>query len=78
MRPEARYANTFEVWFDAFEFVIECGQSEPGRPGETAPHTRIITTPAFARELGRILRRSVDEYETRFGPLPVQSEEEPK
>jgi hypothetical protein len=72
MPAEARYTNTFDVGFDAFEFVIDCSQSDPG-DGEraTAPHTRIITTPAFAKELARLLRVSVDQYEARFGPLPV-------
>ena len=75
MRPEARYANTFDVGFDAFEVVIDCAQAEPGDEGEPIPHTRIITTPAFARELGRVLSKSIEEYEARFGPLPVQREE---
>jgi hypothetical protein len=69
MAVEARYTNVFDVGFDAFEFVIDCSLSAPG--GEApAPHARIITTPAFARVLARMLHHSVEQYEQRFGPIP--------
>lgn len=77
MPLDARYTNTFDVGFDAFEFIIDCAQRDPAEQGEApaAPHTRIITTPAFAKELARLLRGSVDQYEARFGALPVVEEE---
>jgi hypothetical protein len=79
MPLDARYTNNFDVGFDAFEFVIDCAQRDPGERGDTAtpPHTRIITTPAFAKELARLLRGSVDEYEARFGAVPVVDQEPP-
>lgn len=76
MRREARYANAFDVGFDAFEFVIECAQIEPG--GETTPpHTRIVTTPPLAKQLCRLLVRSVEEYEMRYGRLPTATASDP-
>jgi hypothetical protein len=77
MPLDARYSNAFDVGFDAFEFVIDCTQRDPGDRDDAAtePHTRIITTPAFAKELARVLRHSVDQYEARFGTLPVACEE---
>ena len=78
MPLEARYTNTFDVGFDAFEFIIDCAQRDPGAPeAAPSPHTRIITSPALAKELARRLRSSVDQYEARFGALPVADEETP-
>ena len=59
------YANYFEVGHTAFEFVIDFGQSYAGR--ETCCHTRIVTSPTYARALLQTLTESVEEYQKRFG-----------
>jgi hypothetical protein len=58
--PEGRYANYFEVGFNAYEFVIDFGQQYP--PGSERIHTRIVTSPSLARHLRKILDRSLEEY----------------
>lgn len=59
------YANYFEVGHTAFEFVLDFGQSYAGR--KRTCHTRIVTSPTYARLLLETLRTAVDEYEQRFG-----------
>ena len=58
--PEGRYANYFQVGFNAYEFVLDFGQHYP--PGSERIHTRIVTSPSLARRLREILDRSLEEY----------------
>lgn len=68
-QPEGRYANYFEVGHNAYEFVIDCGQLHEGA-GECAYwHTRIITSPAYAKRLLATLATSVGQYEQAFGVI---------
>jgi hypothetical protein len=60
------YANSFEVGHTAFEFVIEFGQTYTSSPGVF--HTRIVTSPVYARALLELLGQAVRRYEGRFGP----------
>ena len=63
-----RYANFFQVGHTAFEFVIDFGQLYQGETAEQL-HTRIITSPAYAAELCRVLDASVAQYERDFGAI---------
>ena len=45
---EGKYVNYFEVGHNAFEFVLDFGQSYAGNQ-EPQLHTRIITSPAYAK-----------------------------
>jgi hypothetical protein len=68
-RAEGRYANYFKVGHNAFEFVLEFTQSYSDPPEERA-HTRIITSPAYAKELLAVLQHAIAEYERAFGSIP--------
>lgn len=71
---EGRYANYFKVGYNAFEFLLDCGQFYPeGR--EAGLHTRIITNPIYAKTLLKLLRESVDQYEQTFGRIAEEGEE---
>jgi hypothetical protein len=59
--PEGRYSNVFKVGFNAYEFVIDFGQQY--QPAEATIHTRIVTSPASARNLRDVLEQSIGEYE---------------
>jgi hypothetical protein len=63
---EGKYANYFEVGYNAFEFILDFGQlySEGEEP---QLHTRIITSPAYAKALLETLRESVDQYDRAYG-----------
>lgn len=64
--PEGRYANYFKIGHNAFEFLLDFGQLYPGN-GEPQLHTRIITSPVYAKALLETLRDSIDRYEHAFG-----------
>ena len=66
---EAKYANYFQIGQNAIEFVVEFGQLYSD---ETVPllHTRIITTPAYAKTLFKLLNEALSEHEARYGPPP--------
>jgi hypothetical protein len=65
---EARYANYFQTGQNAIELVIEFGQLYAD---DTEPllHTRIITTPAYAKNLLKLLQEAVALHEQQFGPV---------
>ena len=64
------YANSFEVGYTAFEFVIDFSQTYTGKSSES--HTRIVTSPIYARALLTTLGHAVDEYAERFGLHAVE------
>ena len=65
---EGRYANLFHVGYNAAEFLLDFGQYFPADRGEQM-HTRIITHPAYAKELLGVLAESIADYERCFGPI---------
>lgn len=65
---EGRYANYFKVGYNAFEFLIDFGQFYP-EGKEAQLHTRIITSPIYAKALFETLRESIDRYEQTFGVI---------
>ena len=66
---EGRYANCFKIGHNAFEFLLEFGQSYRDDDAERF-HTRIVTSPAYVKTLLSILRGAVDRYEQSFGEIP--------
>jgi hypothetical protein len=67
--PNGRYANYFTVGHNAFEFVFDFGQIHT--EGRRAPlHTRIITTPVYAKSLLGLLKQSIEQHEQLFGTIP--------
>jgi hypothetical protein len=65
--PEGRYANFFKIGHNAFELIIDCGQYY-GDDQEPQLHTRIITSPAYAKALCKTLQNSLEAYERTYGP----------
>jgi len=70
---EARYANYFQVGHNAFEFLFDFGQFYP-ESTVAQFHTRIVTSPVYAKVLSETLRGSIDQYEQAFGVIPKDSE----
>jgi hypothetical protein len=64
---EGRHANYFKVGYNAFEFVLDFGQYFANEDEEAKFHTRIITSPGYAKSLLEILQERVDKYELDFG-----------
>lgn len=62
---EGRYANYFKVGYNAFEFILDFGQRYS--EGEDAKsHTRIVTSPVYAKAFLETLGNSVEQYERSF------------
>ncbi len=70
---EGRYANNFKIGHNAFEFVLDFAQFYPGEK-EVHPHTRVITSPAYAKALLKTLRESFARYEETYGAVPKEEE----
>ncbi len=66
---ESKYANYFNVGHNAFEFLMEFAQLYSGQ-GRERVHTRIVTSPAYAKEFFEVLGEAVHAYERSFGPIP--------
>jgi Protein of unknown function (DUF3467) len=71
---EGKYANYFEVGHNPFEFYLDFGQYDP--TSEKAQfHTRIVTSPAYAKMLGQTLSGSVESFESDYGQIQANSDE---
>jgi hypothetical protein len=66
---EGRYANYFEIGHNAFEFLLDFGQMYLEGP-EARMHTRIVTSPIFAKKLAETLNRALCQYEQAHGSVP--------
>jgi hypothetical protein len=63
--PTGVYANYFQVGYTAFEMVIDFGENyDEKHPG---CHTRIVTSPVYARALLETLSRALDGYRESYG-----------
>ena len=67
-RLEGKYANYFRVGHNAFEVLIDFGQVY-AEGGQEHFHTRIITSPPYAKELLKVLLEAVEQYEKAFGTI---------
>lgn len=68
---EGRYSNYFKIGHNTVEFLIDFGQYYPeGEP--VRMHTRIITSPVYAKALLDTLQSAVAQYEERHGIIPRQ------
>lgn len=74
---EGRYANYFQVGHNAFEILLDFGQLYSENAAARF-HTRIITSPAYAKVLSETLRGCIDQYEQTFGAIPEDSESSDK
>jgi hypothetical protein len=69
---EGRYANYFEIGNNAFEFLLDFGQTYCDEPGSKM-HSRIIVNPLYAKMLLEVLQQSVAQYEQMFGRVATEA-----
>jgi hypothetical protein len=67
-RLKGRYANSIQVGHNALEFVLDFGQLAP-ETEDIVFHTRIITAPGYAKAFCDTLRKSLTQYEEKFGAI---------
>jgi hypothetical protein len=65
-KPIGVYANFLVVGHNAFEFVLDFGQAYESSEGEQI-HTRIATTPMYAKAMLVALRTALERYEAAHG-----------
>jgi hypothetical protein len=70
---EGRYANYFEIGHNAFEFLLDFGQMYFEDP-DSLMHTRIVTSPLFARRLADSLNLALSQYEASYGRVVDEDE----
>ncbi len=71
-RPHGYYANYLKVGQNAFEFLFIFGHHflEDGLVNQEAlSHTRIATTPVYAKAFLKVLEESVNDHERSFGAI---------
>jgi len=66
---EGRYANYLEVGHNALEFLIDFGQSNICDTDHEPIHTRIVTSPPYAKRFLQTLSRAIKQYESRYGSI---------
>jgi len=64
----ARYANYLEIGENAAEFVLGFGQSY-SESEEVQIHTRIVTSPPYAKAFLRLLQEAIDLHEGVYGEI---------
>jgi len=72
---EGKYTNHFEIGHNVYTFVIDFGQTFTERD-EPLIHTRIVTSPTYAKDLLETLRDSIANYEQTFGAIKNGTEDE--
>jgi hypothetical protein len=70
VRGEARYSNHLEIGQNAFEFLLEFGQAYDSPEEKPLVHTRIVTSPYYAKHFSDLLLESVRRYEEQNGTIP--------
>ena len=69
------YANFIVVGHNAFEFVFDFGQLYQGK-NPAHMHTRIVTTPVYAKAMLETMRASIERFEATHGLIPSPTEPE--
>jgi hypothetical protein len=65
---EGKYANYFAVGYNAHEFIFDFGQNY-SETDQAELHTRIITSPTYAKALFELLHQSIAGYEKVHGSI---------
>ncbi len=73
--PEGRYVNYFEVGHNAAEFVIDFGQFHVEQDMARL-HTRIVTSPVYAKLLAAMLTNAVERYEGDHGNIEADDNDD--
>jgi len=67
---EPRYTNYFQIGHNSCEIVIDCGCFYETDAAANI-HTRVATTPRYAKALMETLERALHEYEAAYGVIAV-------
>lgn len=65
---KSHFANSFRIGHNAVQFVLDCGEGYEGDANEEY-HTRIVTSPIYAKRLLETLQTSIATFEATFGVI---------
>jgi Protein of unknown function (DUF3467) len=68
------FSNSFLIGFNAYVFIMDFGVLNAG--GEIQVHSRIVTSPADAQELSRLLQECLCEHLKEFGRIKKETKHE--
>ena len=68
--PKVEYANYFQIGHNGVEVVLDFGYGYDEE--HSSLHTRIVTTPRYAKALLQLLHESLERYEQAFGSIPME------
>jgi hypothetical protein len=71
---DGKYANYIAVGHNAVEVLLDFGQFYSDE--RIVLHTRIITSPCYAREFSAVLAEALDRYVRVYGPIPTKEPSE--
>ncbi len=63
---QARFANSFRTGYNSEEIVIDFGQGYEGG-GAVTFHTRIVTSPMYAKQMVELLMLTLEDFEAVYG-----------
>jgi len=64
---DGMFCDEFSIGFNAYVLVFDFGMK--GSDGTTHTHTKVVTSPATAREFCDVLNQSLREHVEKYGPL---------
>lgn len=71
---KGQYANMLRVGHNAFEFLLDLGQSYEKEQNEHF-HSRIVTGPIYAKTFCETLQDAIHRYEKSFGVIQTDKEQ---
>jgi hypothetical protein len=66
---EGRYSNYFKIGHNAFEFIFDFGQSYDDNRSIENIHSRIVTSPAYAKDFLVLLSHAIEQYENEHDDI---------
>ena len=73
MRLDGHYSNYLKIGHNAFEFLFDFGQFYMGSE-EADFHTRVVTSPIYAKAFLETLGHSIAQYEAAYGAIREMDE----
>jgi len=72
---EGIYSNFVLITHNPSEFLLDFARVMPGVP-KAKVYARILMNPQHAKSLEKVLSENIKKYESRFGKITVQGQEE--
>jgi len=65
--PDGKLSDAFSIGFNAYIFIFDFGLRSS--EGNARMHTKVVASPASAKEFCDLLSQSLNQYVERHGPL---------